>query len=591
MKKKAENKHYVRRFISYYKPYKWLFFADMACSVIIGATGLAFPWLIRYLINHVFVLKEASAILPILIRTAALMFALYCVEGAAKKFVASWGHILGARIESDMRRDLFGHMEKLSFSFYDHTSTGQLVSRLITDLADITELAHHGPENLFISAIKILGAFVVLMTIHVPMTLIVMAFTALLAAFTMLYRARMHRSFMDNRVKIANVNAIVQDSLSGIRTVQSFSNEAIEIRKFDQGNQAFFHSKKAMYKVMGTYMATNTFLEGMLYLATVISGGIFVMNKTLQPGDVYLYLLYINTYVAPIRTLIQFNEQFQKGFTGFQRMCQILDTEPEVRDLPDAEPAGHLAGDIRFDDVTFAYDDDEPVLKNLNLTIPARTNVALVGPSGVGKTTVCSLIPRFYDVSEGAVMIDGKDVRSYTLRSLRDNIAVVQQDVYLFNSSVRDNISYGMNDATDEQIVDAAKKANIHDFIMTLSKGYDTVVGERGVRFSGGEKQRISIARAFLRNPSILILDEATSSLDNASERAVQDALDVLAKDRTTIVIAHRLSTIRNADEILVLSEDGIIERGSHADLMAADGAYAELYNMQFSHMDDNTIK
>ncbi len=577
---------YLPRFISYYKPYNGLFAADMFFATVIGATGLAFPWIMRTLINEVFTLGDKSLVASILLPAGIIMLVLYIVEALATKFVSSWGHILGARIERDMRQDLFTHMEKLSFSFFDDTNTGQMVSRIITDLQDITELAHHGPENLLISLVKIIGAFVILMNTHIGLTLILLGFTILMGLFTFFYRKKMFRSFMDNRVKIANVNAIVNDSLSGIRTVQSYSQEELEINKFYEGNQEFYQSKKNMYTVMGTYHSTNGFLQGLLYVVTLVAGGVFVIRDTINPGDLYLFVLYINMFLQPVRTLIQFNEQLQQGMTGFLRMCQILDTEPEIQDLPNAIDVGLLRGNIRFEDVSFKYKDaDEPVLDDFSLDIKAKHTVALVGPSGVGKSTICSLIPRFYDVDDGVITIDGIDIRNMTLRSLRDNIAMVQQDVYLFNSSVRDNIAYGQYDASDEQIIAAAKQANIHDFIMTLSKGYDTMVGERGVRFSGGEKQRISIARAFLRNPPILILDEATSALDNVSERAVQESLDRLSKDRTTIVIAHRLSTVRNADEILVLSDTGINERGTHKDLMAKNGEYAELYQLQFEDL------
>ncbi|MGI6157000.1 MAG: ABC transporter ATP-binding protein [Saccharofermentanales bacterium] len=575
----------VRRFASYYRPYLGLFLADLFFAAVQGAAGLAFPSLIRYLINDVFTLSDTSLIGPILLRTSILMFVLYVVEAIATHFVSSWGHILGARLETDMRRDLFSHMEKLSFSFYDNMPTGKMVSRLITDLSDITELAHHGPENIFISCIKLIGSFVILATIHVPLTLILLFFTILMIIVVFGFRKKMTSAFMDNRSKIADVNAIVQDSLSGIRTVQSFSNEEIEMEKFHRGNEAFYSSKKRTYFVMGRYFSLNRFMQGMLYLSTLIAGGIFVMHGKIQPGDVIAYVLYINMFLAPLRTLIMFNEQLQKGMTGFKRMTQVLDTEPEIVDRPDAREAGVLKGDITFDHVSFAYDesdDKEYVLKDLTLCIPAGKTVALVGPSGVGKTTICSLIPRFYDVTGGRILVDGVDVRDYTLTSLRSNIAVVQQDVYIFNGTVRDNISYGDRAASEEEIREAARRANIHEFIESLPRGYDTVVGERGVRFSGGERQRMSIARAFLRNPPILILDEATSSLDNISERAIQVALDELSRDRTTLVIAHRLSTIRNADEILVLSDEGIAERGTHEELMAMNGAYAYLYQSQF---------
>ncbi|MFA5584995.1 MAG: ABC transporter ATP-binding protein [Saccharofermentanales bacterium] len=585
MQPDQKQRRLISRFASYYKPYLWLFTADLFFAAIEGAVGLAFPSIIRYLINDVFTMADRALIVPILTRTALLMLLLYVVEAIALYFVTSYGHILGARIETDMRRELFTHMEKLSFSFYDNTSTGKMVSRLITDLNDITELAHHGPENVFISFFKLAGSFIILALIHVPMTLILIFFTGVMLAVTLGYRKMMTNAFMDNRRKIADVNAIVQDSLSGIRTVQSFSSEEVEMEKFSQGNEAFYRSKRRTYMVMGRYHTLNRFMQGMLYLTTLAAGGIFVVRGTLNPADVIAYILYINMFLDPIRTLIMFNEQFQQGMTGFKRMIQILDTAPEIADRPQAEDAGELDGRIVFDQVTFRYE-DENVLDRLSFTVEAGKTIALVGPSGVGKSTICSLIPRFYDVTEGQVLIDGKDVRDYTLDSLRSNIAVVQQDVYLFNNSVRDNIAYGNWEASLEEIKEAARRANIDDFIESLPDGYDTMVGERGVRFSGGERQRISIARAFLRNPPILILDEATSSLDNISERAIQAALDDLSRDRTTLVIAHRLSTIRNADEILVLSDRGIAERGSHADLLAKGGQYAFLYKSQFADME-----
>ena len=571
----------LKRFASYYKPYRGLFIADLFFALIQGMAAITFPFLIRYLINEVFTMPDRSLIGDILTRTAILMFVFYVVEAVATYFVSSWGHILGARIESDMRRDLFMHMERLSFSFFDKTSTGHMVSRLISDLADITELAHHGPENILLSFVQIIGAFFILSTIHIPMTLILFFFTTLMLMVTASYRRKMNSVFMDNRRKIAEVNAVVQDSLSGIRTVQSFGSEDVELEKFHVGNEAFYESKSRMYKVMGRFFTINKFSEGMLYLTTLIAGGIFVIRGTLKPGDVIAYVLYINTFLQPIRRIIMFSEQLRKGMTGFERMIEVLDTEPDVQDLPGAVDVGELKGEIVFDNVSFTYGDDM-VLQNLSFKMEEGKTVALVGPSGVGKTTVCSLIPRFYDVAEGSVRIDGRDVREMTLKSLRRNIAVVQQDVYLFNSSIRDNISYGDWHASEESIRKAADAANIDDFVMSLPEGYDTVAGERGTRLSGGERQRISIARAFLRNPPILILDEATSSLDNISERIVQEALSKLSEGRTTLVIAHRLSTIRNADEILVLSEHGIAERGTHDELMENDGLYATLYRSQF---------
>jgi len=573
----------IRRFIAYYKPYVGILLFDLFCAAVIGATGLLFPILLRNLTNDVFTLTDHSLMMQGLIWTCVWLFLLYVVQALAQYFVSYYGHVMGARMEADMRTKLFTHMERLSFSYYDKSNTGSLMSRMIADLFDITELAHHGPEDIFISFIKIIGAFVILLSIHVYTTLILVAVTIVMMVVTWYYNRRMRQTFMDNRRKIAEINAIVQDSLAGIRTVQSFANEHIELEKFEYGNLRFLDSKKKNYFVMGRFMSVNTFLQGLLYVAVVLAGGYFVVQGEVAAADIIIYVLYINMFLDPIKRLINFTEQFQKGMTGFIRMTEIMDTKPDVKDKKGAEHAGVLSGDIEFRGVSFHYEENEPVLEGINVHIPAKRTVALVGPSGAGKSTFCSLIPRFYDVVDGQVLVDGKDVRDLTLQSLRDNIGVVQQEVYLFNSTVRDNIAYGDPEASDEAIELAAKRANIHDFIMTLPDGYDTVVGERGVRFSGGQKQRISIARVFLKNPPILILDEATSSLDNESERFIQQSLNELSRDRTTIVIAHRLSTIRNSDEILVLTEDGVAERGAHVELINMGGLYARLYELQFS--------
>ncbi len=573
----------IRRFISYYKPYLNILLFDLFCAAVIGATGLVFPILLRNLTSDIFVRTDNSLMLQGLFWTCIWLFVLYVLQSLAQYFVAYYGHVMGARMETDMRSALFSHMERLSFSYFDKSNTGSLMSRLIADLFDITELAHHGPEDLFISFVKIVGAFVILITIHVETTLVLIAVTLIMFFVSFHFNRRMRQTFMDNRLRIAEVNAIVQDSLAGIRTVQSFANEHLELKKFEHGNLRFLNSKRSNYLVMGRYHSINTFLQGMLYVAVVLAGGYFVVQGEVQAADIIIYVLYINMFLDPIKRLINFTEQFQKGMTGFIRMTEVIDTKPDVKDRKQAEEAGALTGHIEFADVSFAYETDEPVLTGINATIPARTTVALVGPSGAGKSTFCSLIPRFYDVDAGSVSVDGRDVRDLTLASLRANIGVVQQEVYIFNSSVRENIAYGDPNASDEAIELAAKRANIHDFIMGLPDGYDTMMGERGVRFSGGQKQRISIARVFLKNPPILILDEATSSLDNESERFIQQSLNDLSRDRTTIVIAHRLSTIKNADEILVLTEDGIAERGSHDALLRSGGLYARLYQMQFA--------
>lgn len=574
-----------KRFVAYYKPYKKVFFTDMFCALVVAASGLVFPMIIRHMQYEIFPLGDASTVLKQTALYCFYLFLLYVVQSLAQFYVTSIGHIMGARMETDMRRDLFSHINKLSFSFFDKTNTGHLISRILADLFDITELAHHGPEDVFISVIKIVGAFIILGLINWQVTLVLIVVTAIMAIFSFKYNRKMHQSFMQNRKNISDINATAQDSLSGIRTVKSFTNESLEEEKFAVNNNRFLDSKKKNYMIMGTYHGVNGFLQGLLYVAVMGASGWQITKGNMLPGDIIIYILYINMFLEPVRRLINFTEQFQKGYTGFLRMVEVLDTEPEIEDREDAIEAKNLKGDIEFDDVSFHYDDDDedtPVLNHLNVTIPAKHTVALVGPSGAGKTTFCSLIPRFYEVTGGAVKVDGVDVRDYKLNSLRGNIGVVQQDVYMFDTTIRENILYGKPGASDEEIIMAAKRANLHDFIMTLPHGYDTKIGERGVRFSGGQKQRISIARVFLQNPPILILDEATSSLDNESEIFIQESLDELSAERTTIVIAHRLSTVRNADRILVLTEDGITESGTHDELMNKNGLYHKLYNMQF---------
>ena len=573
----------IKRFVSFYKPYKRSLFFDLMCATIVSGVGLVFPMIIQKLTTNVFLLEDLNLMLRLLLQYAGILLFLYIIEALAQYYMTSYGHIMGAKMETDMRRTLFNHMEGLSFSFYDKTDTGNLMSRLINDLFDVSELAHHGPEDIFISLVKLVGSFVILFSIHVPTTLILLATTALMIYFTYKQNRRMQQTFMENRRRIAEVNSIVQDSLSGIRTVQSYSNERIEEEKFQDGNLRFLESKRQNYMVMGQFHSTVGFLQGMMYLSVLIVGGFYIINGQMPAASLITYVLYINMFLDPVRRLVNFTEQFQRGMTGFQRMIEVLDVIPEVKDRPNAKDAGVLEGNISFHNVSFHYTEEEPVLNNISIDIPKQTTVALVGPSGAGKTTFCSLIPRFYDVMSGSLTIDGVDVRDMTLRSLRENIGVVQQDVYIFNSTVRENIAFGKSDATDEEIEQAAKMANIHDFIMSLPDGYDTEMGDRGVRFSGGQKQRISIARVFLKNPPILILDEATSSLDNESELFIQESLNNLSRNRTTLVIAHRLSTIRDADEILTMTEEGIVERGTHEELMTADGLYASLYRLQFS--------
>ncbi|MEG1753913.1 MAG: ABC transporter ATP-binding protein, partial [Christensenella sp.] len=564
-----------------YKPYRGLFYFDMFCAFVVSVIDLAFPQILRFLTDGLYT-QNSDIILRALWIVAVSLVLMYLIRYLCQYFITTWGHVMGARMESDMRRDLFDQMQRLSFSYYDKNNTGDMMSRIVSDLFDISELAHHGPENVFISALKIVGSFILLMMINVPMTLILLAVTGVMIFFSISKNKKMRAVFMDNRKKISNVNKQVQDSLAGIRVVKSFANEEVERKKFKHSNLEFLKSKQSSYKIMGTFQAGNNFFTGMLYAAVLVSGGFFVANGTLRVADLAIYALYIGIFVAPIDVLINFTEQFQKGFAGFKRFLEIMHIRPEIKDKKGAQPLAEVAGNITFDDVSFSYDDNTHVFNNVAVKIKAGKTVALVGPSGGGKTTFCSLLPRFYDVSAGAVKIDGQDVRDVTLNSLRSAIGIVQQDVYMFGGTIRDNIAYGKPDATDEEVVSAARDANIHEFILSLENGYDTNVGERGVRLSGGQKQRIAIARVFLKNPQILILDEATSALDNESERHIQMSLEKLSKNRTTIVIAHRLSTIRNADEIIVMGTEGISERGTHEELLQKGGLYAKYYNMQF---------
>lgn len=573
----------IKQFIGYYKPYRKMFFYDMGCALALSGIDLTFPLLVRFLMNEVYVLNTPSEIIKYIIIIGSILLGMYILAFFCQYYITTWGHIMGARMESDMRQELFGHLEKLSFSYYDEMNTGKLMSCITNDLFDISELAHHGPEDIFISFIKIIGTFTILSMINIKMTLILIFFTAIMLVFSLYYNRKMKAVFAKNRQKIAEVNAITQDALGGIRVVKSFANEAVEMKKFSAGNEAFVETKSDSYLIMGRYFSGNGFFKNILYLATVLIGGLFITKGEMNLADLTVYILYINTYLNPVEKLVNFTEQFQKGMTGFERFLNVINTKPEIEDEKDAMPIGKVKGEITFENVSFSYADEEKnVLSNVNIHIPAGKTVALVGPSGGGKTTFCSLIPRFYEVSEGRVLVDGKDIKQITQSSLRNAIGIVQQDVYLFGGSIKQNIAYGKPDASEEELIEAAKKANIHDFIMSLPEGYDTFVGERGVRLSGGQKQRIAIARVFLKNPPILILDEATSALDNESERYIQKSLDELSKGRTTLVIAHRLSTIRNADEILVLTKAGIAEKGSHERLMNKNGIYAQLYNMQF---------
>ncbi len=578
--------HILKKFIRYYRPYRRLFYIDMICALTLCAIDLAFPQILNLLVKDLFP-RGPETILRVIWFVGAGLLAMYALRYCCQYYITTWGHVMGARMESDMRQDLFNHYQRLSFSYYDRNNTGEMMSKLVSDLFDISELAHHGPENIVISTLKIVGAFVILMFINVQMTLILLAVTILMTVFSIRKNRRMHAIFLDNRRKIAGVNARLQDSLSGIRIVKSFANEELERRKFSRSNLQFLDSKVSSYRVMGSFHAGNGFFQGLLYVAILTSGGWAVAHGSLDPAELAIYALYIGIFINPVDVLINFTEQFQRGYSGFKRFLEVVETVPEIVDRPDAHPLENVRGDITFDHVSFRYDESTPVLRDITFTVPAGRTLALVGPSGGGKTTLCSLLPRFYDVTDGRILIDHTDVREATLDSLRSTIGIVQQDIYLFSGTLRENIAYGKPGATEEEIIEAAKKANIHDFILSLPDGYDTDAGERGVRLSGGQKQRISIARVFLKNPRILILDEATSALDNESERHIQAALEKLSEGRTTIVIAHRLSTIRNADEIAVIDRGAITERGAHAELLEREGIYARYYRMQFEGLDE----
>ena len=572
--------HTLKKFIPYYSPYKAVFFLDLICAAMISLIDLTYPQILRTMAKTVFAGKS-SAILQALLPIGAAMLIMYIIQALCKYYVSYQGHMMGANMERDMRQQLFDHYERLSFSYYDQNNSGQMMSKLVSDLFDISEMAHHGPENLFISLIKIIGSFVFLFVINrwLAIPLLVLVFFMILFSYSQ--NRRMQATFMDNRQKIGDINSSLQDTLAGIRVVQSFANEEIEREKFRHSNENFLHSKDANYRCMGSFMSGNLFFQGLMYLVTLVFGGWLIAKGQMETADLAMYALYIGIFISPIQILVELTEMMQKGLSGFRRFLAVVETEPDIVDAEDATPLENVKGTVEYEDVSFHYsDDDTLVLSDVSFRIDAGKSIALVGPSGSGKTTICSLLPRFYDVTGGSIRIDGKDIRSLSLESLRNNIGLVQQDVYLFCGSIKDNISYGKPGASIEEIIDAAKKANIHDFIMSLPDGYDSYVGERGTRLSGGQKQRISIARVFLKNPPILILDEATSALDNESERWIQHSLEELAKNRTTITIAHRLSTIRNADEILVVADTGIAERGTHEELLAANGIYAHYNEM-----------
>ncbi len=572
-----------KKFLSYYKPYMGLFIADMLCAFMAAAITLIYPLIVRYITNTVLIQYEISDAIHIIVKLMLVLVGLALLELFCNFFISYKGHIMGAKMEYDMRNEIFAHFQKLSFNYYDNQKTGLLMTRITNDLFDITELCHHGPEDIIISIIKFIGAFVILVRINWKLTLILFTFIPIMFAFAYMMKGKMNRAFRKNRESIAEINAGIEDNLSGIRVVKSFANEEKELEKFRVNNQRFVDSKSHAYWQMATFHSGLGFFTSMINVAVIAGGGLLIAKGGIKLSDLLTFLLYVNNIIEPVKKLINFTEQFQNGITGFSRFMEVLETEPDIVDDPDAKPLKDVKGDIEFKGVSFKYEEGlDDVFHDINLKVPAGDYVALVGSSGVGKSTMCSLIPRFYETSGGTITIDGMDIKKITLQSLRQNIGIVQQDVYLFAGTVADNIGYGKPGCTREEVIEAAKNANAHEFIMELPNGYDTYIGQRGVKLSGGQKQRLSIARVFLKNPPILIFDEATSALDNESEKVVQESLEKLAKNRTTFVIAHRLSTIKNAKNILVLTEDGIKEQGSHADLLKKDGIYAGLYKLTY---------
>lgn len=570
----------LKKMMGYYKPYLKIFWADMFFATLSAAVALTIPLVVRY-VTSTLIYLPADEIIRQITYIGIGLAALLAIDCYSRFFIGNYGHVMGAKMEYDMRAELFGHMQKLSFSFYDDAKVGQLMSRITSDLFDITELLHHGPENIILSVLKIAGAFVILVNINGWLALAAFAVLPFMFAFAFLLNKKMRRAFRNNRIKIADINAQIEDNLSGIRVVKSFANEDIENEKFRVGNDGFLAAKKNSYHYMGSFQAGVGVFTTMIQVSVILVGTVLIAYGRVDMTDLVTFLLYIGVFTDPIRTLVDFTEQFQNGYTGFERFQEIMNIRPDIEDAPDATPIGTVKGEIEFDNVSFQYkDNQENVLNHINLKVPAGAYMALVGSSGAGKTTLCSLIPRFYDVTGGRIMIDGKDIRSVTLKSLRDQIGMVQQDVYLFAGTIFENIQYGKPGATREEVIEAAKNANAHEFIMAFPDGYDTDIGQRGIKLSGGQKQRLSIARVFLKNPPILIFDEATSALDNESEKVVQDSLEKLAKNRTTFVIAHRLTTIQNAEKILVLTEDGIVESGTHEELLAQGGLYEKLYHM-----------
>lgn len=569
----------IRKFISYYKPHKKLFFMDMFFAFLISAIDLIFPMVSREIMNNVIPNKQ----LDLLIKWSIVLAILSIIRYISNYIVSYWGHVLGVYIEYDMRRELFTHLQTLPFSYYDNTKTGHIMSRLVNDLRDVVELAHHGPEDIFISIVMLIGSFIMLLKVEWRLTLIVFSFIPIILWFTVSKRIKMENSFRKLRRKLSNINAYLENSISGIRVVKAFANERYEIEKFNETNDEYKEARKETYKSMAEFLSGINIATNMLNLVVISFGGYFAYRELITIGDLLAYTLYISYFMVPIRRMANLMQQLQEGMTGFERFVEVMNIKSDIVDKEDAIELKDVKGHIQFKDVSFSYNNGgKQVLKDINIEIKPGKTVALVGPSGAGKTTLCHLIPRFYDIDSGSILIDGIDIRDIKLASLRQNIGIVQQDVFLFTGTIKENIAYGDPTKTDEEIVQAAKRAKIHDFIMTLPNGYDTHIGEKGVKLSGGQKQRISIARLFLKNPPILILDEATSALDNQTEILIQQSLEELAKGRTTLVIAHRLSTIKNADEILVLTNNGIEERGSHEELLAKGGIYKELYESQF---------
>lgn len=567
-----------KRFVSYYKPHKLIFSLDMGASLIVSVIGIFYPVITRQMLNDFIPNKK----IKLIVISACALVALYLLRMGLNFFIQYQGHVMGVKMQAQMRRDMFCHLQKLPYKFYDDHETGKIMSRMTNDLFEVSELAHHGPENLIISTLTIITSFVYLASINVPLTLIIFLCVPFLLVISGLLRKKMKTAFKKSREAVAVINSALESSISGIRVTKAFTNSKNEMEKFEVGNKEFVDSRKDAYKAMGQFHSSTTFITDIFNVVVLLAGGIFLYKGKINFGDYTAFIVSVNIFIAPVRTLIEFMEQYQNGVTGFERFTEIMNQEPE-KDFNDARDIEKVKGDIEFKNVTYGYGSDKDVLRGINLKIKSGETFALVGPSGGGKTTLCHLIPRFYNIENGEILIDGKDIRSITMLSLRKNIGIVQQDVYLFNSTIKENILYGRLDATDEEVIEAAKRANIHQSIMEMPKGYDTVIGERGVRLSGGQKQRLSIARVFLKNPSILILDEATSALDNTTEILIQQSLDELCKGRTTIVVAHRLSTIKNADDIAVIDDGKVVEQGRHDKLIKRNGLYSELYNLQFN--------